>query len=161
MNIPWLNFNLQPNVNVETTLIRNCCVSWLTTNPNSVSNIESIAATETDLERSQGRCKEFVAASQSNVFVRRSHLVVTQQTINVESALKQLWSLKFINFVPTLIYGWKKNSVDVYLLMLFQRWNETAFSSLNYCYHRSTLTLMLNQHWQYDIDSTLISRRPT
>lgn len=67
-------------------------------------------------------------------------------------------------------------------MILFQCWNEVVFSTSKYCYHNftsigsypknwfwcqprfnvaSALTSMLNQSWQCDVNSTLISLRPT
>ena len=76
-----------------------------------------------------------------------------------------------------------KNEIwaNLRLSRLFQGWNEVVFSTLIYGYHNfiiivssqqtcfwcqlrfnvvSTLTSTLNQRLQYDVDSTLISRRP-
>ena len=102
--------------------------------------------------------------------------------VNVEPTLKQRWLSKFINVVSKLIFGWKwklsqstyvyRRCVSVELKLSFLKlingfYNFTRILSYQIVFSvnpNSTLFqsyLRRNQHWQDDIDSTLISHRRT
>ena len=106
---------------------------------------------------------------------------IPSKRINVESKLKRV----DCQHSSTLLQHWylveNESWANIYLSTLIQRWNEVLFSTLKYGYHNFTsivsyhqncfwwkpkfnvvskLASTFNQRWQYDVSSTLISRRP-
>ena len=98
------------------------------------------------------------------------------------STSNQRWSSTFINVVSTYILVENESWADVCFSISLQSWNKVFFSTLICGYHIftsivicqqswfwcqlkfvvvSTLTSALNQRWQYGVDLTLISHRPT
>ena len=101
-----------------------------------------------------------------------------------ESTSNQNWKKVDCQHSSTLLQRWylveNESWANIYLATLFQHWIEVIFSTLKYGYHNltsivsyhqtclwwkpkfnvvSTLASTFNQCWQYDVNSTLISRR--